>query len=346
MAKCIVQPGLRGRVRREEVSRRSLAGVALGLIGALSVMLPTSVAAQVAQGDTVNIIVPYAPGAATDALGRLMAQALEKSLGVTAVVENRGGGGSQIGTQAVAGAEADGHTLGFVDTAFAINPGLFGDELPYDTLQDFTPLSLMATAQLVLVAHPSVEAKTMEELVALAKSAPGTLTYGSAGLGSAPHLAGEQLASAAEIDIIHVPYPGGGTVISDLLGGHIQLAFTTVPTMRENITGGLVIPLAVTGAERSALLPDVPTMTEAGLPDVNAAPFFALVGPQGLPDAVVQQFSKAASDAVREGELRDRVESMGFIPVGSVTDEFSPWLADEVAKWTAVIEKSGIKPTN
>jgi tripartite-type tricarboxylate transporter receptor subunit TctC len=292
----------------------------------------------------VTIIVPYAPGAATDALGRLLAEELKEKLGVSVIVENRGGGGSQIGTLAIASAEPNGQTLGFVDTAFAINPGLLGAELPYNTPDDFTPISLMATAQMVLVVHPSVEAKTMEELVALAKANPKSLAYGSAGVGSAPHLAGEQLRHAAAIDITHIPYQGGGTVITDLLGGHIQFGFFTVATMRKHIEAGSVRALAVTGRERSSLIPGVPSMSEAGLGDVDATPFFGLIGPKNLPEGIVAQLSDVTSTAVRSGTLKERVAAAGFVPVGTTGAEFGPWLSKEIAKWSEVIKRAGIDP--
>ncbi|MBU4609344.1 tripartite tricarboxylate transporter substrate binding protein [Achromobacter sp. GG226] len=306
--------------------------------------MPAIATAQVNTAQPVRVIVPYPPGAATDALSRLLAQALEKAAGTNFIIENKSGAGSQIGTKAIATAAPDGQTLGFIDTAFAINPGLIGTALPYDTDKDFTPLSLMASAQLVLVVHPSVKVNSMAEFVTLGKAKPGTLNYGSAGVGSAPHLAGEQLRGAAGVDVMHIAYRGGATVITDLLAGQIQFGFFTVPTMYDHIRAGSVRALAVTGDARSPRLPDVPTMAEAGLPAVDATPFFGLIGPAGLSPQTVSQLSQAASEAVRSGPLRERLVEMGFVPVGSTHDEFAQRLQAEIAKWREVIRVGGIKP--
>lgn len=292
----------------------------------------------------VRIIVPYPPGAATDTLGRVMAQALQQGLGTNFIVENRGGGGTQIGTKAIAAAQADGLTLGFIDTAFVINPGLFGAALPYDTQKDFTPVSLMATAPLVLIVHSSVPAADIRQFLALAKAQAGKLNYGSAGVGSAPHLAGEQLRNAAAIDINHVPYRGGSTVLNDLIAGHIQFGFTTVPTMIEHIKNGTVRALAVTGGNRAAQLPQIPTMVESGLPAVDATPLFGLVAPARLPKALLDALGAVAGPSVRGGPLNARLKDMGFIPVGSTPDEFRARIEGEINKWSAVIKTGNIKP--
>ncbi len=292
---------------------------------------------------TVRIIVPYGPGAATDAIGRLVAGQLQEALGGSFIVENKAGGGSQIGTKAIADAAADGMTLGFVDTAFVINPGLVPN-LPYDTLRDFAPLSLAATAQLVLNVHRSVPAKTVPEFVAIAKSQPGKLAFASAGVGSAPHLAGEQFRIAAGIDVVHVPYKGGAAVFTDLLAGHIQFAFTTVPSMVEHIRAGSVRALAVTGDSRSPLLADVPTMAEAGLAEVDAVPLFGLIAPARVPAAIRDRLSRAASASVREGPLKARLTEMGFTAVGSTDSEFRARVEKEIEKWARVVKTAGIQP--
>ncbi len=304
--------------------------------------LPARALAQAA--GTVRIIVPYAPGAATDALGRMMAQHLQTTLGANHIVENKGGAGTQIGTKLIADAAPDGLTLGFIDTAFVINPALLGSALPYDTLKDFAPLSLMATAPLVLNVHKSVPATTVGELIALAKAQPGKLSFGSAGVGSAPHLAGEQFRVAAGIDINHVPYKGGATVLNDLLAGHVPFAFTTVPTMVEHIRAGTVRGFAVTSSTRAAQLPNVPTMTEAGLPAVDATPLFGLIAPARVPQALLDKLGFIASGAVRGGPLHARLIEMGFTPVGSNPAEFRARIEAEIAKWTQIVKVANIKP--
>jgi len=274
----------------KDPKRRAFATRASLLTAALGLGFGKKAYSQAYPSGTVRIIVPYGPGAATDSIGRLIAAQLQAGLGGTFIVENKAGAGSQIGTKAVADAPADGMTLGFIDTAFVINPALLPN-LPYDTLRDFAPLSLAATAQLVLNVHRSVPAATIKEFIALAKSQPAKLAFAPAGVGSAPHLAGEQFRIAAGIDVVHVPYKGGAAVFTDLLAGHIQFAFTTVPSMVEHIRAGGVRALAVTGASRSPLLPDVPTMAEAGLAEVDAMPLFGLVAPARVPAAIRERLT-------------------------------------------------------
>ena len=234
------------------------------LFGSTAAILATrSALAQDYPSKPVRIIVPYAAGGATDILARLLATGLEQELKQNFVVDNRGGGASQVGTQAIATAPTDGYTIGLIDSAFTINPGLFAGKLPYDTRKDFAPVSLIATAPLVFVVHPSVEAKNAQELVALAKQKPG-MTYALPGLGTPVHLAGEQLRQAAGIDVVSVPYRGAGPSIADFIAGQVQMTFATVPSILEHVRAGRARALAMVG-ERSPLLPDLPTMAEAGL---------------------------------------------------------------------------------
>lgn len=292
---------------------------------------------------SVRIIVPYPPGGATDVIGRLVGQQLQAALGAPFIIENRGGGGTQIGTKAIAEAIPDGQTLGFIDSAFVINPGLVAT-LPYDTARDFAPLSLSATAQLVLNVHNSVPATTLAEFIALARAQPGKYNFGSAGVGSAPHLAGEQFRQAAGLNVNHVPYRGGSTVFNDLIAGHIHFAFTTVPSMIEHIRAGTVRGLAVCGATRSPLLPNAPHMSEAGLPTVDAAPLFGLIAPSRVPKPILDRVSDIASAAVRSGPLHARLAEMGYMPVGSSAAEFKTRIEAEIAKWTRIIKAANIKP--
>jgi tripartite-type tricarboxylate transporter receptor subunit TctC len=325
--------------------RRFLADTAaLSAIAALGQPALALAQAQLKLKSPIRLIVPYPPGAATDALGRLMGQALEPAVGATFIVDNKGGAGTQIGTRDIANALPDGQTLGFIDTAFVINPGLFGAKLPYDTERDFTPLSLMATAPLMLIVHSSVPANTLQEFIALVKSQPGKYSFGSSGIGSAPHLAGEQFRMAAGLEVSHVPYRGGSTVMTDLIAGHVQFGFTTVPTMVDNIRAGRVRALAVTTPTRAPQLPDVPTMAQAGLPSVNATPLFGLIGPGRLPPAIVDALSTAASAAVRADPLNKRLLELGFVPVGSTAPEFKARIAQEIQTWASVIKAGNIKP--
>uniref|UniRef100_UPI003101B3B7 tripartite tricarboxylate transporter substrate-binding protein n=1 Tax=Neorhizobium sp. EC2-8 TaxID=3129230 RepID=UPI003101B3B7 len=211
-------------------------------LGVLVAIAPTLAKAEKLEGGTIRIIVPYAPGAATDNLARLLGQGLEEKLKATVIIDNRAGGGTQIGTRAVAAAKPDGRTLGFIDTAFAINPGLVGAALPYDTLKDFTPISLMATSQLLLVVNPAVKAQSVGELAGLAKAEPGKLAYATTGVGSAPHLAGQQFKEATGANIVHVPFNSGG-FLTNVVGGHAPMAFPTVASAREFVEQGSSVQL-------------------------------------------------------------------------------------------------------
>nr|WP_145545546.1 tripartite tricarboxylate transporter substrate binding protein [Variovorax boronicumulans] len=311
----------------------------------LAAALPLRAAQAAAYPDrTVRIVIPYPAGGATDNLGRLAAQALQQALGQSFIADNKGGGGTTIGTRAVAQAAPDGYTLGMVDSSFTINPGLLGARLPYDTLKDFAPVSLLARAPFVLVVHPSVPVQDLAGFIARAKAAPGRMAYGSAGVGSGPHLAGELLAQQAGIQVQHIPYKGGGTVITDLLGGQFQFAFATVPTLAEHIKAGRLRALAVTPRQRVPQLPDVPTFAEAGLPGVDTMPLFGLVAPAGVPPAIVEQLGAVLRQSIAQGEMRTRLTGLGFEPVGSTPAAFGQRIADEVAQWTAVVRRGNIQP--
>lgn len=310
--------------------------------GAVAGSLPGFARAAGYPDKPVRVLIPYPPGAATDNLGRMAADEWAKAFKQTFVVENRGGGGTMIGTRALATSDPDGYTLGMVDSAFVINPGLRGAEVPYDTLKDFKAITQIATAPFVMVVHPSVNAKDLSSFIELAKAHPGTLSYGSAGVGSGPHLAGEQLRQHAGINIQHIPYRGGATVITDLLGGQVQFAFATVPTLTEHIKAGRLRAIAVTTRQRVDRLPDVPSFAELGLPGVDLTPLFGLVAPVGVPDDVIQKLSSTIATSVRSGEMHEKLTKMGFIPVGSTPDEFQRRIQDEVQKWTEVIKRGGV----
>jgi tripartite-type tricarboxylate transporter receptor subunit TctC len=320
--------------------RRLLAGVA----ALSSAALARPACAQDYPQRPVRMIVPYAPGGASDILARLIQPHLDRELGQAFIVDNRGGGASQVGTQAVARAAPDGYTIGVIHSAFVINPGLFAGKLPYDTQRDFAPVSLLATTPLVLVVHPSVPANTAQELVALAKAKPGEITFASAGLGTAIHLAGEQFRQVAGIDVNHIPYRGGGPSVLDLIAGKVSFTFSTIPSMSEHIRGGRVRALGLTG-ERSSHLPDVPSMAEAGLGGVDSAPLFGMIAPAAVPAGIIERLSAVAGGAARSGALRDRLLDIGYVPVGSTPAAFRARIDDEIAKWTRIIQTANIKPS-
>jgi tripartite-type tricarboxylate transporter receptor subunit TctC len=288
------------------------------------------------------MIVPYPPGGATDTLARLIGQRLEGDLRHSIVVDNRGGGASQVGTQAIATAAPDGYTVGMIDSAFTINPGLFG-KLPYDTKKDFIPVSLLAIAPLVLVVHPSVPVNTAQALVALAKAQPGKLSFAYPGLGTPVHLAGEQMRQTTGIDIVAVPYRGAGPSIADFIGGQVQFTFATIPSILDHVRAGRARALGVTGV-RSSLLPDVPTLPEADLSGVDAEPLYGLAVPAGTPGPIVTRLHDLAVHAVTHDPFRQRLIDVGFVPVGSTPEAFRTRINDEIAKWTRIIQAGNIKP--
>jgi tripartite-type tricarboxylate transporter receptor subunit TctC len=289
----------------------------------------------------VRVIVPYAAGGATDTLARLLATRIDRELKQSVVIDNRGGGASQVGTQAVATAPPDGYTIGMIDSAFVINPALFAGKLPYDTRKDFVSISLIATTPLVLVVHPSVEARSVQELVALVKRTPG-MTYALPGLGTPTHLAGEQLRQATGIEVVSVPYRGAGPSIADFIAGQVQMTFATVPSILGHVRAGRARALAMVG-ERSPLLPDLPTMAEAGFP-VDAGLIFGLVAPAATPAAIVTRLSEAATVSVTTEPLRSRLRDLGFVPIGSKPEEMRARIEVEIAKWSRIIEAGNIKP--
>src|SRR5436190_662502 len=319
--------------------RRWLAG-----LGATATFLAArSALAQDYPARPVRIIVPYPPGGATDVLARLLATRIKQELKQSFVIDNRGGGASQVGTQAIATAPADGYSIGLIDSAFTINPGLFAGKLPYDTLKDFAAVSLVATAPLVLVVHPSVEAKTAQELIALAKRKPASLSFGLPGLGTPVHLAAEQLRQAAGIEIVAVPYRGAGPSIADFIAGQVQMTFATVPSILEHVRAGRARALALVG-EQSPLLPEVPTMAQAGLAGIDAALMFGIVAPAPTPASIVNRLSEAAAASVRTEPLRGRLEQLGYVAIGSSPDDFRARIAADIAKWSRIIEAGNIKP--
>jgi tripartite-type tricarboxylate transporter receptor subunit TctC len=291
----------------------------------------------------LRMIVPYAAGGATDTLARLLAARLDQELGQSVVVDNRGGGASQLGTQAIATAAADGYTIGMIDSAFTINPGLFAGKLPYDTIKDFAPVSLIATAPLVLVVHPSLAVRSTRELLTLARARPENITFALPGLGTPVHLAGEQMRQVAGIEFVAVPYRGAGPSIADFIAGQVQMTFATVPSILDHVRGGRARALAIIG-DRSSLLPDVPTMAEAGLGGIDAALMFGLVAPATVPAAIVARLSAAAAAAVQAEPLRSRLLELGFVPLGSTPDVFRERVQADIAKYARIIEAAGIQP--
>ncbi len=321
-------------------SRRS---VVIGLTTIPAALLTRPAAAQDYPLRPVRVIVPYAAGGASDIVARLVTSHMAKDFGQSLFVDNRGGGASMIGTQAIASSAPDGYTIGIIDTAFTINPGLFAGRLPYDTKRDFVPVSFLAHTPLVLVVHESLPAKSVHELIALAKSKPGTMTMASGGLGTAIHLGCEQFRQVAGIDVIHVPYRGGGPAVVDLLSAKVDFTFSTIPAVLEHVRSGQLRALGMTTG-RAQTMPDVPSMAEVGLPSVDAAPEFGMVAPAGTPEPIVNKLSAIAQSALKTEALRQRMTEIGYDPIGSSPQEFATHIDSEITKWMRVITAGNIKP--
>ncbi|MBX9463890.1 MAG: tripartite tricarboxylate transporter substrate binding protein [Aquamicrobium sp.] len=289
----------------------------------------------------VTIIVPFGAGGGTDNLIRSFQPALEKALGKPVVIENRPGGGSTIGTAVAARAKADGYTVLAVDTAITVNPSLYSD-LPYDTLKDLAPVSMLATGPVILIGNAGVEAKTVDDIIASAKAAPGVLTFASGGNGASTHLALELMKQVTDIDVIHVPYKGTGPATTDLVGGHVQYMFNGISASRPHLDSGAVIPVAVTGDERNPAVPDVPTFAELGYPDIDPMTIWGAWVPSGTPDDVVGILSDAFHEAVNDPDVVGTLNELGFFPVGSTPAEYGETATSEIAKWKQVIDTADI----
>jgi len=289
----------------------------------------------------VTLVVPFPAGGPTDAMARALAQKLGDRLGQGVVVENKGGAGGSIAAEAVARAAPDGHTLFFGTTGtLAINPSLYA-KLRYDPVKDFAPVSLMATTMNVLVVNPDVPAKNLSDLVKLAKAKPGTITYGSAGNGSSNHLSGELFRSSAGVQVNHIPYKGSAPALVDLLGGRLTMMFDTIAQQTQNVAAGKVRALAVTGPQRSPLLPDVPTAQEAGLKDFDVTIWYGVLAPAGTPAPVVERLSREIGAVMSGEDMKKRMQADGAEARPTTPAEFAALIKHDMSKWGPVVKASG-----
>jgi tripartite-type tricarboxylate transporter receptor subunit TctC len=290
----------------------------------------------------VRILVGAPAGGSTDTLARIVAQALGQQLGRTVVVENRPGAGGNLAAEAVARAAPDGHTLLMSFTSHSINASLY-PRLPFDSVKDFTPLTMVATSPSVLVAHPSLPAKNVAELVALAKAQPGKLNFAIGALGSSLHLAGEAFKLKSGVYIVNIPYRGTAPAVQDVLAGQVELMFAAVGNVQQHIRTGKLKALGVTSAHRLPALPDVPALAET-LPGFESSAWFGLFGPAKLPPDLLLTWSDAARAAVQSPEVRRRIEAEGASPVGNSPQEFARFVVSDIARWREVVKFSGAKP--
>jgi len=311
------------------------------LLGSLALGMPAR--AQDYPVRAVRLIVPFAAGGVTDTSARVIADRLGVRLGHQVVVENRPGASGNIGTEQVARSAPDGHTLllGF-DGTMVINPHVF-QKLPFDTLKDFAPVTKLGDATLILVAHPSLPANTLRELIAYAKSKPGTLSYGTSGTGGTPHLAGEMLNQVAGIDLLHIPYKGGGQAIGDVVGGQIPLVFTAVATAQQYVKAGKLKALGVSSAKRSTSLPETPTFVENGLANFVVDSWVGVFAPAKTPAAIVNRLQLELAAVLREPAVRERYAVLGIEPVGNTPEEFAAQIRADLARWALVVRQANIR---
>jgi tripartite-type tricarboxylate transporter receptor subunit TctC len=292
---------------------------------------------------SVRMVVPFAAGAGSnDIMARLVAQKLTDGFGQQFVVDNRPGASGIIGTDIVAKAQPDGYTLLMMSLTFTVNPSLFS-KLPYDTVKDFMPVTMVASAPLMLVVHPSVPAKSVAEFIAYAKANPDKLNFGSGGPGTTPHLAGEMLKTMAGLQMIHIPYKGGAPALADLVGGQIQFMLENIPGTLPFAKAGKLRALAVTDLKRSPLLPDLPTLDESGLKGYQIVGWNGLFVPAGTPQAIVNQLYTAVGRALALPDVKDRLSIMGADGVGDTPQHFTAFIKAEIPKWAKVVKAAGLK---
>jgi tripartite-type tricarboxylate transporter receptor subunit TctC len=290
----------------------------------------------------VRVIVPYAPGGPTDVFGRLIAQKLSEQLGRQFFVENIGGAGGNIGMGRAARADRDGHTVVMVATPLAINPSLY-DSVPFDPIKDFDPVTLAVSTTTVLVVHPSVPAQTTRDLVALIRANPGKYSFASPGTGTPSHLLGELFRLSLNLDLVHVPFNSGGLAIGSNLAGHTPLSFGTPPPALPHLKDGKLRALAVTSKARVPTLPDVPTMAEAGYPDVEGESWFAVAVPAGTPKEIVALLNREIVKAMALPDVKERLATLGFDSIASTPEEFGARIRTDTEKWGKVIRAANIK---
>lgn len=291
----------------------------------------------------IRLVVPFPPGGAVDFYARVVQQPLSELLGQQIVIDNKAGASGMVGAEAVAKAPADGYTLLLGNIAsLAINVGIYA-KMPYDPLRDFTPVVRTVDVNYVLVVHPSVPAKSVTELVAYAKANPGKLSYGSAGSGSLPHLGTELFKAQTGTDLLHVPYKGGGPMVTDLLGGNVQVAIADQANLMPHVHSGKLRALAVATSKRSPNAPDLPTIAETGLAGYEATAWQGLVGPAGLPPEIVRRLNDAFNQAMAMPAVREKLIGGGLEPVGGTPEQFGRFIASEIVKWTKIAKDVGAK---
>ncbi|MEN9317068.1 MAG: hypothetical protein RIS35_3461 [Pseudomonadota bacterium] len=320
-------------------SRRGLLAAGLSCVA----LAPTAAKAQTYPVRPVRMVVASVAGGILDTVGRTVAAKMSEEFGQPIVVENKPGAGGVIGAEAVVKSAPDGYTILAVATSHAINPSVYA-KLPFDTVRDFAPITQTVALTNLLVVHASVPASNLRELISLAKSRPGTLTFGSAGNGQSNHLSGELLKTRAGIDIVHVPYKGSAASLNDLVAGNVSMMFVDILSAMPHVKSGRLRIIAVTGFKRSPSVPDHPTLDESGLPGFNGNSWLGLVAPAGTPRDIVAKLSAAAAAALRAPDVRERFLSQGVEPVGSTPEQYAAFIDAEIPRWAEAARAAKIVP--
>lgn len=332
--------------RADAIPRRSSALRAprdrvVAVLLAVTALLPCAAPAQNFPTKPIRLVVPLAPGGGGDLVSRLIAQKISEPLGQPVIVDNRPGGSTIIGTELVANSPPDGYTLVMATSSHGINPSLY--KLPFDPVKDFTGVAFIATAPMMLTVHPSVPAKTVKELIAVAKANPGKLNFGSSGIASIPHLAGELLNLRAGIKTVHIPYKGSGPALNDFLGGQIDMMFASpVPTI-PHVRVGRLRAIAMASHERSPAMPKLPTVAESGLPGFAAETFYIVLGPAKMPAAVVQRLNAEMVKAAQLPDVKQRLSTEAAVVVAGTPQQAIAHIENEIARWIKVVKAAGIK---
>jgi tripartite-type tricarboxylate transporter receptor subunit TctC len=331
-----------GRLYPARVLGVALIANAVCLSGALAQGAPANTSADWPL-KPVRIIVPFAPGGGTDLVARLTAQKLTEKYGQPFVVENKSGAGGSAGTDLVAKSKPDGYTFVVVSGSHTINPSLY-KSLPYDTQRDFMPVTNLVSGPALFVVHPSVPANNVREFMALVRSKPGTFSFASSGNGSPPHMAGEMFNAMAGVDMVHVPYKGNGPAYNDLIGGQVPVMFPNITTALQYVRSGKLRALAVTSRERTRLAPEIPTVSESGLPGFELNSWFGLLAPAGTPQAIVNRVQSDIAKFYQQPELRDKLMAQGVEPLANTPAEFAQQIQSEIAYWAKMFKTIKLKP--
>ena len=308
------------------------------------ILLSPALASAAYPDKPIRLVVAYPPGGGTDIIARLIAPELAKKLGQPITIENRGGASGNIGTEAVVNSPANGYTLLMGNVApNAINISVF-KKLPFNPEKDLAPISLVAITPNILVANNELPVRSTTDLLALAKASPGKINYPSAGNGTSSHLAGVLFGSMGNVSMTHIPYKGGGLVMNDLLGGQVEVYFATMPAAMPFVKSGKLRPLAVTSEKRSSLMPELPTIAEAGLTGYSATTWYGLYAPKGTPAEIINKVNRATLDILQDAEMRERLIQRGFEPAGNSPKQFALFISSEIAKWAKVVAIAGIEP--